>query len=304
MTIENIITKLEKLTDNANGKIVLYFTRKGYNGKYSSYKPGISPSLQKELLTIIIQALKGISGKSTVPFNPIGSLDETLETCDFSYVESLEHIIESHEEGNLLEDPPTDLSRFTFYCIKVNIEEGEDFLFFRRVTKFKKLKKGVIGTISTGDFRKIEADLIGIDGDVDIIGYDSVLTIANHISLERIFDIRTQYKESALKTLALIKETNMIENFEQFHDDSINDGRVIRGLTKLLKDPQKVIKCFENFDKVKELVEVVDLDINFSEDGTKIIYEKKEQLPSITLIIRDAYYQTYITDTLGIDELA
>lgn len=307
MSLENIIEQIRGVLDAPEGKVSLYFTKKDYRSIYTSYKPGISIDLQKEFVTIVIEALEELKEKAVVPFNPTGSLDDTLEICNYESVDSLSHIIQSLDEGRLLESPPDDISKFTFYCLVIKpngSHEKEELLFFRRVTKFKKLKKGIVGRIVSGDFEKIDAELLGIDNYIDIVGFDSQLTIVNHISMERIFDIKTQYQESAKRTLAMIKDTNRIENFEQFEEDSINDGRVIRGLTKILQEPDKVNRCFENFEKVKELVNVVELDIKFSEDGSKIIYERKDQLQNITLIIRDAYYQTFITERLGVDELA
>lgn len=305
MVVESIIQKLEEIKEDLEGRVSLYFTRKDYKGNYTSFKPGISNSLQEELVNIAIDALKEYLGKDVVVFNPSGSLDDTLEVCEYSSVNSLIHIIESLKENNLLGEIPDDISKFTFYCLVIELGEGEDdLLLFRRLTKFKKLQKGIVGRFISGDFEKIDAELLGIDTAIDIIGYNSQLTITNHIAMERIFDIKTQYLESAKRTLDMIKETDRIANFEQFEDDSINDGRVIRGLTKLLQDPERVKKSLENINKVKELVDLVGLDIKFSEDGKKILYEKKDQLQNITLIIRDAYYQSYITERLGIDELA
>lgn len=304
MALENIIEKLERISKNLEGRVSLYFTRKDYKSNYTSYKPGTSNSLKEELVNIVIDALKGLKGKDVMTFNPSGSLDDTLEVYDYASVDSLTYIIESLKEDKLLEEIPEDILRFTFYCLVIRLGEEDSLLLFRRLTKFKKLQKGIIGRLVSGDFEKIDADLLGIDNYIDIIGYNSELTIANHISMERIFDIKTQYQESAKRTLTMIKETNKIENFEQFEDDSINDGRIIRGLTKLLQDPERVKKSLEHFDKVKDLVNVVGLDIKFSEDGNKLLYERKDQLQNITLIIRDAYYQSFINERLGVDELA
>ncbi|WP_163537399.1 Kiwa anti-phage protein KwaB-like domain-containing protein [Gracilibacillus sp. YIM 98692] len=304
MSFDSVIGKLGGIVENPEGKVALYFTRKDYKGRYTSYKPGISTPLQKELTKIVVEAMKGLNNKTVLPFNPSGSLDDTIEYCDYSSVDSLWHILESLDGDRLLESIPDDISKFSFYCLVIQLEDDDKLLIFRRLTKFKKLQKGIVGRFISGDFEQIDSDLLGIDGQIDIIGYDSELTVANHISMERIFDIKTQYQESAKKTLAMIKETNRIENFEQFEEDSINDGRVIRGLTKLLQDPERVKRSLENIEKVKELVDVVDLDIKFSEDDSKLLYERKDQLQNITLIIRDAYYQSFINERLGVDELA
>jgi hypothetical protein len=260
--------------------------------------------MNKELIGILLDVMAELEGKQLMPFNPIGSLEDVLEVCDYDSVDSLTRIWDSLTDSKLLEAPPEDISKFTFYCLVVQLNEDEQAYFFRRITNFKKLKKGIIGQLVSGDYQKIEAELLGIDNYVDIIGYDGKLIAINHVSMERIFDIKTQYRESAMRTLALIKDTGRIENFARFEEDSINDGRVIRGLTRILQDPSKVDRCFENFEKIKELVHTMQLNIRFSEDGSQLVYEDKNQLQNITLIIRDAYYQTFITERYGVDELA
>lgn len=304
MSISTVIEKLEAVKDEPRGKLQLYFTQKRPNGKYVSFKAESSVDLQKELIKIVIKALDEVKDKQTVAFNPSGSLDETIEECDYEYVESLNDIKTSLETTNLLEETPGDLSKFTFYCLIVELENEEKMLFFRRVTKFKRLKEGLLGQFVDGEFVKISAELLGIDGYIDIIGYNEKLTITNHIAMERIFNITAQYQESAKQTLDFIKKENRIENFDQFEVDSINDGRIIRGLTKLLNDTGKIKNCFDNFDKVRELVNDISLNIKFTDDGQKLVYENKEQLQGITLILRDAYYRAYISERFGVDELA
>ncbi|WP_262173161.1 DUF4868 domain-containing protein [Saccharococcus sp. Marseille-Q5394] len=305
MSISTIKERLELLTDGVEGHLTLYFVKKGRNKSYTSFKPTLKADLQEELLKLIITALDEVKDNPIVDFNPIASLDQTLEKCTYDYVEALNDILLSTEVG-LLPEPPKNLSDFNFYLVRIKFDENpqNDFLMFRRVTKFKKLQNGIIGRIFYDEFVKVSSDLIGIDNFIDIVGYESQLTIVQHIAMERIFDITAQYQESAKRTLELIKQTDMIENFEAFYEDSISDGRAIRGLTKLLRDPERVQQVYENFDKVIELVSNMDLDVKFNDDQSKLVYESKKQLQEITFILRDAYYQTFITERKGRDELA
>ncbi|MEC1716990.1 hypothetical protein [Schinkia azotoformans] len=157
MSLESIVDKLITISDMPQGKVSLYFTRKDYKSSYTSYKPELSIDLQKEFINIVIECLEELKEKNPVPFNPAGSLDDTIEICNYESVDSLEHIIQSLDEDKLLESPPDDISKFTFYCLVITPEESnptEKLLFFRRVTKFKKLKKGIIGQLISGDFKK------------------------------------------------------------------------------------------------------------------------------------------------------
>src|SRR5699024_1101209 len=122
-------------------------------------------------------------------------------------------------------------------------DDQDEILVFRRVTKFNRLAKGVIGRFFNQEFIKLEPDLLGLDGNVDIIIYKEEMLILNHISLERIFSVHDQFREKANQTLDLVARSNKIKNFEQFREDCLADMRVTRALTKLLNEEQRVENC-------------------------------------------------------------
>lgn len=302
MDVFSVIDKLKK-TKKDKIDIRLYFTRKVSNSRYESYSPSISESLQGKLQKLVINTLEDVKGSEQREFNPIGSIEECVETYSTNEVESYIEIINSMEEDTVIrrEISSSEISKLTFYCIKINIDE-EEILIFRRVTKFNRLAKGVIGQFFKNEFIQLQNDLLGLDSRVDIIVYKGEMLILNHISLERIFSIHDQYRNKASQTLDLVERTNKISNFEQFREDCLSDKRVTRALTKLLNEEQKVENCFENFSNVIRVIDIFELEIELSENNTILLYEDRSQLMDMTRLIRDSYYKTFITETPGIDE--
>lgn len=303
MDIVALISILEA-SNEENTDIRLYFTRKISSDRYRSYSPTISEPLQSELKSNVIKTLVSAKESEQREFNPIGSIEGCIETYTTGEVESYNEIIESMTEGTVIRRKITteEISRLTFYCLKINIDDQDEILVFRRVTKFNRLAKGVIGRFFNQEFIKLEPDLLGLDGNVDIIIYKEEMLILNHISLERIFSVHDQFREKANQTLDLVARSNKIKNFEQFREDCLADMRVTRALTKLLNEEQRVENCFENFDNVIRVIDIFELEIELTDNNTILVYENKGQLMDMTRLIRDSYYQTFIAERRGIDE--
>ena len=161
-----------------------------------------------------------------------------------------------------------------------------------------------MGSISNNRFKKLNKSLLGIDGDVDLIIEENDVLILNHISLERIFSISDHYQEKAQEAINLIHSANRIINFEQFSEDAINDGIIIRTLTKMLKEEDRLSRCFENFNNVVNVIDLFDLDINIQNSNgvDMIVYEDKNQLMDIIRLVRDSYYTSLINERQGIDD--
>ncbi|MBQ6448593.1 MAG: DUF4868 domain-containing protein [Bacillus sp. (in: Bacteria)] len=302
MDIRNLVTILNNLNDN-DLDMRLYFTRKRPNDRYQSYSPTISEDLQRELKDLVRNAVEKVQDAEQRPFSPIGSIEGCVEIYSPNEVNSFNEIIESMNEDfvNRQDIPEEEISKLTFYCLKIFTTDG-DILFFRRVTKFNKLKKGFFGRFSGSDFEKLDDTLLGIDPNVDIVIFQGEMLILNHISLERIFSINNQYQQKAGQTLDLVHRANRINNFEQFREDCLSDGRVTRALTKLLNEEDRMHQVFENFENVIQVIDIFGLNIELAEENSKLVYEDKSQLLDITRLMRDSFYVTYINNRDGYDE--
>ncbi|MGO4964670.1 Kiwa anti-phage protein KwaB-like domain-containing protein [Bacillus paralicheniformis] len=302
MDIENLLTILNNLNDR-DLDTRLYFTRKKQNGRYQSYSPTIGEDLQVELKNLVVSAVAEVQDSEQRQFSPVGTIEGCVETCTTDEINNFRDIIESMNDDfvNRKKIPDDEISKLTFYCFKIFSPEG-DILFFRRVTKFHKLKKGFFGKFSGDDFEKLNDTLLGIDPSIDIVVFQGEMLILSHISLERIFSISDQYRQTAAQTLDLVNRANRITNFTQFREDCLSDGRVTRALTKLLNEEERIHQVFENFENVIRVIDIFGLNIDLAEENTKLVYEDKSQLLDITRLMRDSFYVTYINNRDGFDE--
>lgn len=308
MDIEKIILVLQ--TEEIENNCRLYFTRKRNINSYASYSPLVHSDVAKQLITLVVNYLEKQKGLPISSFSPIGSYDETLESCKTEDIQNFQEVIESLQEDKVeRENIPSDMvNKLNFYCLSVDcVIDGkeENIKFFRRLTRFRKLSsKGMFGWIKDNQFKRIEAEMLGVDGDVDAIVIGSEVIILNHIALERIFSMNDQYIEKSEEAIAKIEETGRIENFEQFKEDCRNDKRIVRILTKLLNEEGKLEHCFENFENVKKAINIFELDIRSSRQGNKetVVYENKSQLMDMVRLIRDSYYKSIIRERPGVDD--
>ena len=304
MNIERVIEILRREDTTTR----LYFTQKrGIN--YLSYSPEIDRNLQETLKEFIITYIEEYLKIEQIEFSPLGYREETIETCPIGYISNFQNVINSYNEGIVARELNVDIiNRLNFYCLVIEFNEnGEDkeIRFFRRITKFKRLStKGILGSIRGNRFSRLDASLLGIDGDVDIITFEDEVLILNHISLERIFSIADQYLERAQEAIDIIRRANRITNFEQFEEDALNDMRITRTLTRMLNEEDRLERCFENFPNVINVIEIFNLDINIEmQDGVdRIVYEDKNQLMDIIRVVRDSYYTSIINNRNGIDD--
>lgn len=304
MNIQRIINILQREDTTAR----LYFTRKR-GIKYLSYSPTVDGDLQGDIKGLIVNHLDTFINKQQVEFSPLGYREETIETCDVGYINNYMDVINSYKDGAVNREVPDDvINNLNFYCLVIEFnEDGEDkeISLFRRVTKFKKLStKGMMGWIANNRFNKLDASLLGVDGDVDIVVDEDEVLILNHIALERIFSISDQYQEKAQGAIDLIRESDRIVNFDQFEEDALNDGRITRTLTKLLNEADRLENCFENFNNVINVIEIFELEINIQNINgiDKVVYENKEQLMDMIRLVRDSYYTSIINNRNGIDD--
>lgn len=282
--------------------VELYLINKKNTEEYYSYRLTVEKKLQEELIEIVSTAICNIQDKNICEYNPIGQVDSVIEKCNLDYIKNAENVLSSIEDDspNRLESLP-EIKDIHSYCIKIT--KGDiSIISFRRFNKLRKLRAGFIGTVVEGRFKSLDGELIGLYNDVDIIIFNNDVFTLNHIALERIFDIGIQFKEKAKETIQDIKDKDIIDNFDKFEEDALNNLNVIKRLTKI-KENQTLPKIFDNFENVPKVIEYFGLNIELNQSQDKIIYVDKTQIEDITLLMNDSYYETIIAGVPGIDKL-
>lgn len=283
----------------------IFFSRKLRNGNYVSFSPNIDAQIYDDLINLIIGYIDKFSNKSIVEYNPTGYKDETIEHYNISNLRDYSKVLESFKNSDHVETE-IDPDNYNFYTFEITKKDDEfpNIKLFRRVTKFKKLhSKGIIARFNGNTLNKIESKLIGIDGEIDVIIIDTDILILSHYSLERIFNLDEQFRDTASEFLNQKGLSEGITNFESFYEDCLNDGRYRKTLTKMSSENIDIGKTYDNYENIKKTIDMFNLDINYNEEPSfSIVYEDKSQLMDILRILRDSYYRSIINEKIGVDD--
>lgn len=301
MDINTLKTKLQENDLEFN----LFFTRKLRNGNYVSFSPNIDAQICDDLISLIIDYIDKFADRSSVDYNPTGYRDETIESCKTSYIRDYCRVLESFNNLDYVETE-IDPDNYNFYTFEItkNDDQFPNIKIFRRVTKFKKLhSRGIIARFNGNTLNKIESKLIGIDGEVDFIVVNDDILILSHYSLERIFNLDAQFRDTASDFLNQEGLSDGITNFESFYEDCLNDGRYRKTLTKMTSENINVATTYENHENIKKTIDMFNLEINYNEEPSfSIVYEDKGQIMDILRILRDSYYRSIINEQIGVDD--
>lgn len=288
------------------GRLSVLFVKKT-GTKYESFFPSVANDVQNEIISLFLENISGKrnSDLEKIFFNPSGQENDQYSECRTDYVGNFEEVINLFDNANIEEEIEPDNVSFLIFRLRVNNDnEDQKYLyFFRKNHKLKNIRKGFWMRKVSNTFNILEANkLMGIDGSIDAVSDGGIIFFFSHISAERIFNLREKFKENAGAVLEKVEKGGKIENFNQFRDDCLDDARIIRRLTKIQSNPQIIELFHQHFHNAAEVVELFDLNIVFNKEKTKIVYDDKEQLTHITMLMRDAYYRTVLAERKGVDD--
>ena len=294
---------LEQLISNTP-KVTLFIIEKIKTNDaldYFSNKISLSRNLQKEIIEIVQPTINKLMEIDQIEFNENGRPNGVVEYCEPSYVgTTFDNLLNSLGEPGI---GVSDSVKKDLYCIAIELDTGKYCYLLNRIPQFKKFSKGIWGTLADSTFRKVTDSFIGIEPSFDLIIYEEQILIINNVSMQRIFDLKTKYIQNASAVLNSFEDTQKIEGFEQFKVDSIEDGNIVKRISRLMTKPERMTRFVENFIKVEEIITEFDLSIELNDDKTKIKYTDKKQLNDIVKLLNDAYYKTVLSGEKGRDDL-
>ena len=141
---------------------------------------------------------------------------------------------------------------------------------------------------------------LGIDVNLDIIIEDDEIAIINHMSFERIFNLKEEFLNTAEKVLDDSKLQEKIVNYDKFKDDALNNLSYVKRISKLISRDNALV-FLDEIDKTKEVIEEFGLGIRIN-DNNQFLYDEKSQLGDFINLMQDAYYKTLIGEKKGTDE--
>lgn len=303
------LKSLEKrIKDDYTLKVHLVNFKKG---TYMSVTPSLKEDITKGLKAIIAKSIQTNVNLPIQEYNVIGSISDTVESTviDTSNgVEKYNLIMDSiNNPGIKFEISSRLVDFFVYEIILDNDKEDQDtqqdtFYGFRRSIGMNRFTKGVVGNVIAGVFTKLDIEkAIAVDDKIDFLvsKKDNSAMIFEHISLERILHLDTQFLEQAENVLTTPKLKNGVENFDEFYSEVKNNLSYIKRIAKLQSKGTKLI-FLDNIDTTKKIIDEFDLDIQITDDG-KIVYDDSSQATQIINLMQDAYYKTILGHENGVD---
>ena len=201
----DIVTTIDPLDVN----LYMVHNVKSKNGRgYSAVNPTIGDAFKKQLQLIVKDELTKYKEEPQIKYNPVGTLDNVVEKAEVGPVKAI---------GTLKKALDSPLQKFGFkndsfncfiYEFPYKDEDGNEksLLIFRRTKKLKNFKKGFIGYLTDGEFKKLEnSEMLATDEYIDFIMDEDDIYIFQHISFERIFNLRSKFVEKAKSVLSNTK---------------------------------------------------------------------------------------------------
>ena len=287
--------------DSPDNGVRIFFCEKRASDKYRTFMPQVSDELQKRILSLVLPPLIKSLELPVVQYNPVGVLDEENELIIPSQVSSVETFLDSLKPDNVITEMNLiKIPKINFYCIEVSYQ-GKAVFLFRQFTKMSRLRKGILSQLVNDELKELDSEFLGIDELTDMVLMDDVLLIINHISLERVFNYRDKFQEMTNQAIGRIVVEGKMANVEQFSEDCLNDVRIMKRFTDLMSKDRLPL-FFDNYDRVPDIVNALELDIEFDDEG-KMIYRDKSQLFHIIHLMSDAYFQSLLAARYGVAEM-
>ncbi|GGN59253.1 Kiwa anti-phage protein KwaB-like domain-containing protein [Oceanobacillus indicireducens] len=270
---------------------------------YEVFEPAVHRTVRRELKGLYNEVFQmRLFELPQEQYNPNVGQDGYLAVANLEVAYVNDTIEEIEEEDNIHGDlGELDLESINFYCIRFT-HNGESMYVFRRFTKMKKIRRGILGVIEDNTLRKVDNELfIGLDRDVDILVFRGEMLIVNRFALQTIFNLSDYFIGRATEALDRIQDGNVIANFGEFRDDCLNDRQASKRITKIINTPGRIEGFLEMAHLLPGVIAEADLDIELNEEGQIVYMSNREVRSQILFCIADAYYLSLMLGRIGED---
>ena len=294
--LKNVIEEFKKKGTNE----YLYW---GDNRNYKLYKTIFEGAEIKEFKESVINTIEfALENRAIKNYDLECSFDDVIECCPSIDVEKYQIInnkITAEEVASIKQK--TNLEKINFIIFKLCISDNGEEKELTIVKKFNKpatVLKQAMRFAWLGDrMKKIEEDVIYLDGQVDAFEYDGSFFILNRDKFNSIFKFRDMYCKLIDNKEDFIIETDFIDNPEEFINKCRNNGHYVKKITKAI-----VREGFENLKKnkhkVKDVIEKHKLGIKV-DSNNRIIFEE-DKIEGILNLLLDHCVISELSDKRAI----
>lgn len=300
------LSDIDEFIQDSDCKTKLFFMHKKRNKdnyELKAINPTIDDKLGNQLKKIVHKEIELHENLPKRPYNILGDATDTVEEVDKQkYANKLKDLLDAVNNPESINKINNKQYNFMIYNFS---KDDENIFVIRRTKSFKKFAQGIAGIITGGSYKQLKnKNVIGTDDLIDILITEDEIYVFQHISFERVFDLRNDFREKA-KELLENKKIDLekhIVNYQNFKKEALSNSNYIRRLAKIQSRATNQMLFLQHLDKTKIAIKKFNLDIEVDEAKETIKFENKSQVSDIINLMQDSFYITIIGNQNGIDE--
>ncbi|MBK9096838.1 MAG: DUF4868 domain-containing protein [bacterium] len=197
-------------------------------------------------------------------------------------------------EDNYYDDETLSYENIWAIWIKIRIRKKNIYI-LKKITPSKVITSGgsLAWVFSGNAFRRLEDDVLTLDGTFDVLSCENTLIFENKQKFETVLLYDIILQESASETLEEIKKINLVENFEELKDMLGDDKHSIRKLNKLKQKKYFSEKTFNDYYKI---IKDYNVGVKVNIKNKKFIVLNKAQAKLLVKVLNDDYLKSELTD--------
>lgn len=288
--MNNLIQNLNYINDNLESLKMYYLTRikkKSSDNEYISYSVPIASSIKDDIKSLILDNLiDGLQNKEIVDFNPTLLEQGTIEKIPCDHVNNYNTILNTINSIQTESVKDLDFNHIWGYSIRLRFtinNATQDLFIFKKFAYPKLLKQSLILSLTSDEYTKITDEIITIDNQVHAFSLTNDIYILNKGQFETFFNFSSTYETIIQKSMASLKELDVIDNFDDFASRCLDSDTLTRRLVKIIEDERfKILQsCIQN---VPQVIEDFALKVHFK--NSKIIYDSESTVSDIITLIK------------------
>ncbi len=274
----------------------------GNNRNYKLYRTIFEGSEIKEFKQRIISTIElALENRVINNYDLECSFDDVIELYPSKDVENYNIInekIKKDEVADIKQETNLENMNFNIFRMKANYGEEKEITIIKKFNKPGMVLKQAMKFAWLGDrMKKIDEDVIYLDGQVDAFEYDGSFFILNRDRFNSIFKFKDMYCKLIEAKEEFIVEANFIDNPEKFIKKCKENGHYVKRISKVI-----VREGFENLEKnkhkLKDVIEKHKLGIKIDENN-RIIYEE-DKIDGILNLLLDHCVISELSDKRAI----
>jgi hypothetical protein len=173
--------------------------------------------------------------------------------------------------------------------------QGNTFYLLKRIMPSKVFTVGGSLSFIFKDtvFKKLESDILTIDGTFDVLAFENMLYFENKQNFERALLYQTVKCEVAIAALVEINEIGIFENFDVVKNYLKDDQHSINKLNKIKSRPYFGTLTFNH---CRQIIDEYGLNLSYDERTEKFNIQNKKEAKMFVKVLNDDFLKSEMTN--------